>query len=186
MRGKLLVAAVVGLPLGSASAVAATQPKLLAGPYGSSSSFEVRPATLILSPDGSAILGRLPNWVGRPGGRRYIGPDRGSLNWQWWTPKQAEQAGYGRRIGAYAYGILWNNDCKPDCATGTYYASDAELTAWRVRDGHYTREGLQYTNPRGLAWYSVVKLGRDGRGHYRWRYLSSGRYFTGCRCIGTG
>jgi hypothetical protein len=87
--------------------------------------FSIRPRIIVLSPDGSSVLAGAGHHGRRSGrNRRWAG----SIAWSSWTPSQA--------VGS---GANWMNNCKPDCASGTYHPYPAKLRAYDPRSGHFTR-----------------------------------------------
>jgi hypothetical protein len=103
-----------------AAGVAEARPKLHDGSEG----YKVRPATILVSGDGSGVLGG--KGFGEP-------PDYGTIRWTKF-----------RRSGARGRGRMFINDCDPDCAGGTMHSTRAAIRAWRVRKGHYTRLSARY------------------------------------------
>ncbi len=120
MRRAMATAVAAALMAVAASAPAQARPKLHDGVDG----FEVRPATILVSGNGSAWLGGAGH--GEP-------PDYGRIRWTAF-----------RRSGARGRGRMFLNDCTPDCAGGTFSSWRAVIRARRVRDGHYTRLSASY------------------------------------------
>jgi hypothetical protein len=75
------------------------------------------------------------------GGRRQQGRRFGRLHWGAWTTEHS--------VGA---GIAWDNNCDPDCGSGTFIGYPINLRAFRARQlgGRlvFTRLTLTYTNRR--------------------------------------
>jgi hypothetical protein len=86
--------------------------------------FKVRPATILVSGDGSGWLGG--DGYGAPG-------DYGKIDWTSF-----------RRSGARGNGRLFTSDCDPDCAGGTFSNRKVVIRARRVRNGHFTRLSASY------------------------------------------
>jgi hypothetical protein len=103
-----------------AAGVAQARPNL----YDGAGEFKVRPATVLVSGDGSGWLGG--RGFGEP-------PDYGTIHWTRF-----------RRSGARGDGRMFINDCEPDCAGGTFSSWKAVIRARRVRKGHYTRLSARY------------------------------------------
>jgi hypothetical protein len=90
-----------------------------------SGKFSVRPVMIGLSGDGSNFLagarqhGRQtasnPGWAGK-------------ISWSSWTMTQA--------VGS---GGDWQDNCKPDCAGGSYYVRPAKIRAYDPQNGRFTR-----------------------------------------------
>jgi hypothetical protein len=102
------------------AAAAHARPKLHDGASG----FELRPATILVSGDGSGWLG---------GAGYGDAGDYGRIRWTKF-----------RRSGARGNGRVFINDCDPDCAGGTFSSWKAVIRARRVRKGHYTRLSARY------------------------------------------
>jgi hypothetical protein len=109
----LIVAAILAGP-------AQARPKLQDGAEG----FKVRPATILVSGDGTAWLGG--KGFGEPG-------DWGTIRWTRF-----------RRSGARGDGRIFISDCRPDCAGGTFSSWHAVIRAARVRKGRFTRLSARY------------------------------------------
>ena len=100
-------------------------PRLLAdGPHGRLT-WQVRPAHILYTGDGSGVLGGLD-------GTGAAHP--GHIKWASWT-----------RTGATGSGMVWIDDCTPDCADGTFTAHRVKVKAFRPVRGHFTRLTLGYT-----------------------------------------
>ena len=106
--------------LGASAPAQGARPKLHDGVDG----FKVRPATILVSGNGSGWLGGAG--YGEP-------PDYGRIRWTAF-----------RRSGARGRGRMFINDCVPDCAGGTFSSWRAVIRARRVRQGHYTRLSAAY------------------------------------------
>jgi hypothetical protein len=128
--------AVLGLALataGGASAAAAgagpgrasgQQATLLGASHSFKSwGFQVRPEILPLSGDGTVFVGG-PGWKAR--GRRIL--NFGAVRWTSFGGSEAT-----------GLGLLWLNNCQPNCAEGSFRHYSAAVTASAVRRGHYTR-----------------------------------------------
>lgn len=81
---------------------------------------QVRPLTISYTGDGTGYLG----------GRKSFprGLDRGGLHWISWGPRVADARGYA-----------WLNNCRPDCARGSFHPYRARIRARRPRHGLFTR-----------------------------------------------
>jgi hypothetical protein len=147
MRRALIVAlvtaaaAAVAVPAGSALA-AGTLPTLLGNWVKGPDKLLVRPAQIIYTGDGSGVLG------GFDGGK---GRGFGHLTWTRWTTGSA-----------FGHGADWIDDCRPDCADGTFTAHKATLNAFRPRGGRFTRLTIR-TSYRGKPLVSNMKLVQTGR-----------------------
>ena len=85
--------------------------------------FQVRPEILPLSGDGTVFVGGC-GWKTR--GRRIL--SFGAVEWTSFGGSEATGSG-----------LLWLNDCTPNCAEGSFRHYSAAVTATMVRKGHYTR-----------------------------------------------
>jgi hypothetical protein len=118
-----MVKRTVGVALAAlllSAGIAEARPRLHDGYEG----YKVRPAKILVSGDGSGVLGGAG--FGDP-------PDYGTIRWEKF-----------RRSGARGSGLMFINDCDPDCAGGMMHGSKAAIRAWRVRKGHYTRLSARY------------------------------------------
>jgi hypothetical protein len=86
--------------------------------------FQIRPATIDYTGDGSAVVGGLNGT-----GPRHLGRLK-------WTT-------YNQRQGA-ATGLLWINGCVPDCADGHFSAVRVKVSAFSPHSGHFRRLTLTY------------------------------------------
>jgi hypothetical protein len=132
--GATIAAAVAG------SALAQGLPTLLGNSPQGPDKLLVRPAQIVYTGDGSGILG------GFDGGR---GEGFGHLRWTKWT------AG-----SAFGHGADWINDCRPDCADGTYTAHAATVNAFRPRGDRFTRLTVK-SSYRGKPLVNRMKLERS-------------------------
>ena len=114
----------VGILLASAALGAGKLPRLLAdGPHGRYT-WQVRPAHILYTGDGTGRLGGFDGTgVAHPG----------HLRWASWTRTQATGSG-----------AVWLDDCTPDCAGGTFTAHGVEVRAFRPVKGRFTRLTLRY------------------------------------------
>lgn len=120
MRAGFLV--VVVLALGAPAVAAAAPSKVLTQrPH---HVFQVRPAWISYTGDGTGFIG----------GADGSGPAHpGHLHWGHYTRRQAS-----------ARGVVWLDDCEPDCADGTFHARPARVHVFRPRHGRFTRMTLKY------------------------------------------
>jgi hypothetical protein len=134
---------VVGVTIAVAvagSALAQGLPTLLGNSPKGPDKLLVRPAQIIYTGDGSGILG------GFDGGR---GEGFGHLRWTRWTTGSA-----------FGHGADWINDCRPDCADGTFTAHAATVNAFRPREGRFTRLTVK-SSYRGTPLVNRLKLERS-------------------------
>lgn len=109
----------------------------------------LRPSTIVLSGDGSYIIGGRSH-------RRVTRGNLGHIRWRSYTRRQA------RGIAA-----VWFNDCRPICARGRFHKHNATVRAWRVRRGHYTRLVVRYR--WGGHWRSDRRHLHRVSGDYYWQ-----------------
>jgi hypothetical protein len=127
--------------LAGSAAAQARLPTLLGNWVKGPSKLLVRPAEIIYTGDGSGVLG------GFDGGR---GKGFGHLRWTRWTTGSA-----------FGHGADWIDDCRPDCADGTFTAHAATVNAFRPRHGRFTRLTMTSTY-RGKPLVSRMKLVTSG------------------------
>jgi hypothetical protein len=118
--GKTLAAVATATAVLVAAAPANARPRLHDGASG----FKVRPATILVTGDGSGWLG---------GAGYGDAGDYGKIRWTKW-----------RRSGARGNGRIFVNDCDPDCAGGTFWSRKAVIRAGRLRKGRFTRLSARY------------------------------------------
>jgi hypothetical protein len=87
--------------------------------------FQVRPAVVGFTGDGSAFLG------GFDGGT--ADDHFGHMSWPSWTAALAQGTG-----------AVWINSCEPSCAGGSYSPSAVTVRAFAPREGHFTRVTLRF------------------------------------------
>jgi hypothetical protein len=124
------------------SALAQGLPTLLGNAAKGPTKLLVRPAQIVYTGDGSGILG------GFDGGR---GKGFGHLRWTKWTTGSA-----------FGHGADWIDDCRPDCADGTFTPHAATLNAFRPRSGRFTRLTVT-TSYRGRPLVNRLRLVRSHR-----------------------
>ena len=112
------------LVLGAATHASGGLPKLLAdGPH-FTLTWQVRPAHIVYTGDGSGVLGGFD-------GTGTAHP--GHLVWASWTPTVARGSG-----------AIWIDNCTPDCAAGKFAPYAVAIVAFRPVKGHFTRLTLTY------------------------------------------
>ena len=137
-RAKRLTLYALALAMGAAlsfaatATAAATLPRLLTEEFGS---FRVRPTQMTLSEDGSLIIAGNAAWIGRNPSPQTPGSQFGHIVWTSWTATQATGSG-----------VEWLDNCKPNCAQGTYFPQTVELAASRPAAGVYSRLILRFTD----------------------------------------
>jgi hypothetical protein len=128
VRRAVLCAVVVGctaLAIGATTRASSGLPRLLGdGPHWSLT-WQVRPAHIVYTGDGSGVLGGFD-------GSGAAHP--GHLVWRTWTTTRARGTG-----------AVWIDDCTPDCARGRFSPYAVEVVAFRPIDGRFTRLTLTYT-----------------------------------------
>ena len=58
--------------------------------------------------------------------------------------KNLQWTDWGHSV-AHATGTATWNDCTPNCAAGTWHSASITVSAYRVRNGHYTRLGATHS-----------------------------------------
>lgn len=102
-------------------------PKLLGDASHYRLTWQVRPASILYTGDGSGVLGGFDG----SGARHAAHP--GDLTWASWTTERATGSG-----------AVWLDDCTPSCAEGTFTAHAVKVRAFRPVRGHFTRLTLRY------------------------------------------
>lgn len=143
----------VGCLVGAAGATARTlraeatnaaqsEPHLLRADF--TSRFDVRPATIDPTGDGSIVIGKFA----RRGHR---------IRWRVWNT-----------VEAYGAATVWVDNGIPNVAQGTFHSYRGDLHAYRVRDGRFTRLTVRYRKAGKLKIWSLalVHVGKPG---WTWR-----------------
>lgn len=117
-----VLAAMAAILLASA-AEAATLPSILT--QDAKHPFRVRPASIDYTGDATGFIGGTDGTSVR---------QLGHIQWPVYTSRQA----VGR-------GLVWLNDCEPDCADGTFSSTPVSLHAFSPGGGHFRRLTLKYT-----------------------------------------
>jgi len=132
-----LVLAVSGVSVALALGSAQLSKLLADAPHGLYS-WQIRPAHIVYTGDGSGVLGGFD-------GTGAAHP--GHLRWTSWSQREARGSG-----------AVWIDDCTPDCARGKFTAHAVKLVAFRPVSGHFTRLTLTYsyqgkhqTDERGIG-----------------------------------
>ncbi len=141
-RWLALLTATATIALAGSALAQGALPALLGNWAKGPSKLLVRPAQIIYTGDGSGVLG------GFDGGR---GKGFGHLSWTRWTTGSA-----------YGHGADWIDDCRPDCADGTFTAHKATVNAFRPRGGRFTRLTI-LSSDRGKPLVSQMRLVQTGR-----------------------
>lgn len=121
----IVAAGCAALAGGAAVDASGGLPKLLAdGPH-FALTWQVRPAIIDYTRDGSGVLGGFDG-----SGRAHPG----HLVWMSWTTTLARGSG-----------AVWIDNCTPDCATGKFSPFPVKVIAFRPINGRFTRLTLTYT-----------------------------------------
>lgn len=117
-------------------------------------SFQERPAEISYTGDGTGVIG---GWHGDPASDNF-----GQLHWKTWV-----------RSHASATGADWLNDCRPDCAEGSFYPHRATVRLSRVRHGHFTQMVVKakFDNRHLVDRRRMV---HTSYGYYSWVIVSQG------------
>jgi hypothetical protein len=101
-------------------------PRLLAtSVHGHRYVWQIRPAEIVYTGDGSGVLGGFD-------GTGAAHP--GHLKWSTWTRKQATGSG-----------AVWLDNCIPYCSSGTFKAYAVSVRAFRTVKGRFTRLTLRFS-----------------------------------------
>ena len=138
MRLVGLTAFLLALAVPAASA-SAPLPTLLGDTAHFHLTWQVRPASILYTGDGSGILGGFDGT-----GAKHPG----HLKWQSWSADRAEGSG-----------AVWLDECKPSCANGTFKAQAVRVVAFRPEAGHFTRLTLMYHAPSGTKRWGIHRNG---------------------------
>ena len=111
--------------------------------------WQVKPASILYTGDGSAILGGFD-------GTGAAHP--GHLKWLKWSTSRAAGSG-----------AVWIDNCRPNCANGTFTARAVKVLAFRPVRGHFTRLTLRYRGPRRAKRWGIRRIGGS------WAYYIIGR-----------
>jgi hypothetical protein len=125
------------------------QPKLLGDASHFHLTWQVRPASILYTGDGSGILGGFD-------GTGASHP--GHLEWQSWAATRATGSG-----------AVWIDDCRPNCANGTFEPHTVKVLAFRPVRGHFTRLTLTYHGPSRAKRWGIKRIGGS------WSYYIIGR-----------
>jgi hypothetical protein len=120
------------------------RPHLLRQTY--SSSFAIRPATVIPSGDGALLIGNLYKHRGH------------AIRWRTWSAR-----------AAYGVGIVWIDDGIPNEALGTFIGYRGSISVSRVRGGLFTRMTIRWLQSTGHEHRMFLKLSKVGAGPWFWR-----------------
>jgi hypothetical protein len=141
----LLLAAILAVPgLGSPPV-----PKILTEDF--ASSFAVKPPRIIVSGDGSAIIAGTAAWIGRNPRPNVAASQFGSITWITW-----------KATGASGLGQYWLDNCKPNCAQGTYFPRTVVIDASRAQHGLFTRLAISPTGAKPRIFTLLSHPGFDG------------------------
>ena len=132
---------------------AAPLPRLLAATFGS---FSVRPAQMILSGDGSLIIAGPAAWIGRNPTPQRPGGQFGHITWTAWTA-----------TAATGVGVEWLDNCKPNCAEGTYFPATVRLAASQPAAGVYGRLTLSFPDGARTERFTLQHV-NSGPNGYVW------------------
>lgn len=116
-----------------------------------SSSFAVRPATIIPTGDGSAFLSGLTG-------------KKSHIHWKTWSRRTAS-----------AVATIWIDDGIPNEAQGTFHAHRAMVFAFRNHDGRFTRMTVTFRGGDKI-WNAGTKLYVE---HFGLKKSTPGAYFWG-------
>ena len=138
-------AAVVAIAASAPGQAAAPLPRLLTEDGGTI--FAIKPGQIIVSGDGAALIAGNAAWIGRNPTPNRAGSQFGHVEWLAWKAKSAD-----------GIATFWLDNCKPNCATGTYFPTGGLIAASRVRNGRFTRLELA-TDSKKVYRYSLQRAG---------------------------
>ncbi len=114
--------------------------------------FQIRPAVISYTGDGTGLLGGVDGTSVRHPGHLH------------WSVYDAQEG-----VG---HGLLWLNDCTPSCAGGSFHAVAVSVHAFLPKSGHfqrltltYTYQGKRYVDRRGIH-YLRAATGAGGSWQY--------------------
>jgi hypothetical protein len=132
-------------------------PGLFTGDY--PTKYRVRPAVIGgWTGDGTGYVGGLD---GHPNAVRTdpsLAARFGHMHWVRWRANRAS-----------GVGVVWADDCNPDCADGSFHAAGVtNVAAWRRRGHHFTRLAFSYDSGNGVRRHRY-KLTGAGTAAPSWR-----------------
>jgi hypothetical protein len=156
----LLASSAVVMAAGAAAGPAAALPKVLTQ---ETRAFQVRPAVISYTGDGTGYVGGLDGTSAQ---------NLGHLQWTTYTREEG-----------LAVGLVWLDNCTPDCADGTFSATKVRVRVSSPTQGHfrlltlrYSYRGRRYVDRRVAKFYR----GTAGLPSY-WAYAICGIPY-GPRC----
>jgi hypothetical protein len=154
---RLRLIALAGAAALMASAVpahaGAPLPRLLTKDF--ATTFAVKPPHVFVSGDGSAILAGTAAWIGRNPNPKDVAGEFGTIAWETWTATSATGLGF-----------YWLDNCKPNCATGTYYPHPVAIVASHARKAVFTR--------LAITGGALAPIGRGKTITFTLQHLSNG------------
>jgi hypothetical protein len=154
-RGRPVAAiAVAALALVLARAAVASGPLPTVLTQDSTAAFAVKPTQIVVSANGTVVIGGPTAWNGRKPAPNHPASQFGRITWRSWSATQAT-----------GVATEWGESGRPNVAEGTYLAANFNIVASRVRDGHFTR--LTLTQRNGKPGRETLALRRAGAG-YTW------------------
>lgn len=139
-------------------AAASAQAEIRLATQGVEEPLQVEPPVVAYTGDGTGYLG------GRTTSPGHL--DRGGLHWLSWGGPSA-----------LAHGYAWLNDCRPDCARGTFHRHRAVIRARRPRHELYTRMTIKFRYQG--RWAYDHRILEYAAGYYVWGICGS-RYTRPC------
>jgi hypothetical protein len=151
----LLAPATIGMP--TAAARQARLPGLFTGDY--PTKYRVRPAVIGgWTGDGTGYVGGLDGRPNAVSADPSLAARFGHVHWLRWRANRAT-----------GVGVVWGNDCDPDCAGGSWHADGlTKVAAWRRRGHHFTRLAFSYNTGDGVR-RQRYKLTGAGTAAPSWR-----------------
>lgn len=136
-KAAVILAVLAVFATATSTAAGAALPRLLVAD--DSTSFSVRPSSVILAADGGILFGKLPS-----------GDHRGYLRWSHWRARSA--------VGKATY---WFKTCVPNCQQSRLRLRHVSILASRPRGGHFSwlRLRMHY---KGHLWTELLHCERFG------------------------
>lgn len=121
----VIAVSLVSAALASLASGTTPVPKLLGGAPNADSTWQVRPAQIVYTGDGSGVLGGFDGTGAAHPGR---------LTWITWSQTKATGSG-----------AVWIDNCTPNCASGKFTARAVRVVAFRDVRSRFTRLTLTYS-----------------------------------------
>jgi hypothetical protein len=111
--------------------------------------FAIRPPHIVVSGDGAALIAGNAAWIGRNPTPHQLGSQFGRIEWLAWKANSAN-----------GIATFWLDNCKPDCAQGTYLPTSGIIAASDVHDGRFAR--LAFVGGMKKYLFSLLRIAGSG------------------------